>query len=33
MTSYGKKLQKSANGNTTLDKENIAELMKTAFEG
>ena len=33
MTSNGKKLQKSTNGNTTLDKESIAELMKTAFEG
>ena len=33
MTSNGKKLQKNANGNTTLDKESIFELMKTAFEG
>ena len=32
MTSNGKKLQKSAGGNTTLDKEKIAELMKTVFE-
>ena len=32
MTSNGKKLQKSASGNTTLDKESIAELMKTVFE-
>ena len=33
MISNGKKLQKSASGNTTLDKESIPELMKTAFEG
>ena len=32
MTSNGKKLQKSANGNTARDKESIVELMKTAFE-
>ena len=32
MTSNGKKLQKSANGNTALDKESIAELLKTVFE-
>ena len=32
MTTNGKKLQKSANGNTVLDKESIAELMKTVFE-
>ena len=32
MTSNGKKLQKSASGNTALDKESIAELMKTVFE-
>ena len=32
MTSDGKKLQKSANGNTTLDKKSIVELMKTVFE-
>ena len=32
MTSNGKKLQKSANGNTALDKESIVELMKTVFE-
>ena len=32
MTSNGKKLQKSASGNTTLDKESIVELMKTVFE-
>ena len=28
MTSNGKKLQKTASGNTALDKENIVELMK-----
>ena len=33
MTSNGKKLQKNTNGNTTLDKESIVELMKTTFEG
>ena len=32
MTSNGKKLQKSAGGNTALDKESIVELMKTVFE-
>ena len=32
MTSNGKKLQKSASGNTTLDKESIVELMNTVFE-
>ena len=32
MTSNGKKLQKSASGNTALDKERIVKLMKTAFE-
>ena len=32
MTSNGKKLQKSASGNTALDKESIFELMKTVFE-
>ena len=32
MTSNGKKLQKSASGKTTLDKESIVELMKTVFE-
>ena len=32
MTSNGKKLQKSASGNTALDKESIVELMKTVFE-
>ena len=32
MTSNGKKLQKSVNGNTALDKESIVELMKTVFE-
>ena len=32
MTSNGRKLQKSANGNTALDKESIVELMKTVFE-
>ena len=32
MTSNGKKLQKSASGNTTLDKESIVQLMKTVFE-
>ena len=29
MTSNGKKLQKSATGNTELDKESIVELLKT----
>ena len=28
MASVGKKLQKSTNGNTTLDKESIVELIK-----
>ena len=32
MTSNRKKLQKSASGNTALDKESIVGLMKTAFE-
>ena len=32
MTSNGKKRQKSARGNTALDKESIVELMKTVFE-
>ena len=32
MTSNGKKFQKSASGNTTLDQENIFQLMKTVFE-
>ena len=32
MTSNGMKLQKSASGNTALDKESIVELMKTFFE-
>ena len=32
MTSNGKKLQKSAGGNTALDKESVVELMKTVFE-
>ena len=32
MTSNEKKLQKSASGNTALDKESIVELMKTVFE-
>ena len=32
MTSNGKKLQKNASGNTALDKESIAELIKTVFE-
>ena len=32
MISNGKKLQKSASGNTTLDKESIVGLMKTVFE-
>ena len=32
MTSNAKKLQKSASGKTALDKESIAELMKTVFE-
>ena len=32
MTSNGKKLQKSASGNTALDKESIVDLMKTVFE-
>ena len=32
MTSNGKKLQKSASGNTVLDKESIVKLMKTVFE-
>ena len=32
MTSNGKKLQKSASGNITLDKESIVKLMKTVFE-
>ena len=32
MTLNGKKLQKSVNGNTALDKESIVELMKTVFE-
>ena len=32
MTSNRKKLQKSAIGNTALDKESIFELMKTVFE-
>ena len=32
MTSNGKKLQKSASGNTALDKQSIVELMKTVFE-
>ena len=32
MTSNGKKLQKKASSNTALDKESIAELMKTVFE-
>ena len=32
MTSNGRKLQKSASGNTALDKESIVELMKAVFE-
>lgn len=32
MNSNGKKRQKSASGNTTLDKESITELMKSVFE-
>ena len=32
MTSNGNKLQKSAGGNTALDKESIVELMKTVLE-
>ena len=32
MNSNGKKLQKSARGNTALDKEIIVETMKTVFE-
>ena len=32
MTSNGKKLQKRASGNIALDKESIAELLKTFFE-
>ena len=32
MTPNGKKLQKSASGNTALDQESIVELMKTVFE-
>ena len=32
MTSNGNKLQKSASGNTALNKESIVELMKTVFE-
>ena len=32
MTSNGKKLQKSASGNTALAKESIVELLKTFFE-
>ena len=32
MTAKRKKLQKSASGNTALDNESIAELMKTVFE-
>ena len=32
MASNGKKLQKSASGNTALDKESIVELMKTVCE-
>ena len=31
MISNGKKLHKSASGNTALDKESIVELMKTVF--
>ena len=31
MTSNGKKLQKSASGNTALDKESIVKVMKTVF--
>ena len=31
MTSNGNKLQKSASGNTALNKESIVELMKTVF--
>ena len=32
MTSNEKKLQKNASGNTALDEESIADLMKTVFE-
>ena len=32
MISNGKKLHKSASGNTALDKGSIVELMKTVFE-
>ena len=32
MTSNGKKLQKRASRNIALDKESIAELLKTFFE-
>ena len=32
MTSNGRKFQKSASGNTALDKESILELMKIVFE-
>ena len=31
MVSVGKKLQKSTNGNTTLNKENIVGLIKAVF--
>ena len=32
MASVGKKLQKSTNGNITLDKESIVKLIKAVFE-
>ena len=32
MASFGKKPQKSTNGNTTLDKESIFELIKAMFK-
>ena len=32
MTSNGKKLQKSASGNTALDKKSVVQLMKTVLE-
>ena len=32
MASGGKKLQKSTNGNTTLDKDSIVELTKEVFQ-
>ena len=32
MTSNGKKLQKSASGNTGLDKKSVVQLMKTVLE-